>query len=362
MLEGDLSDFSLPDVLRLLAFTSKSGRLQLRDGDARGRVDLAAGRVRDASADTARLPLARRLLSSGIVDAGALRRSLDDTATLPTDLGLARLLVDGQDAPVEPVTDALRAQTVDAVFDLHRWSGGAFRFDVADADGSEPQTPVPPAVDLTVDELLAELDARDAGYSELEAHTGADDAVVSLRRAHDGVGQVPVDGWDLLTLVDGRRTVAELALLSGHGTYATRGTLAGLLDAGLIEIGEPSTSDRIGTLLAGHQLLTALEQRFAQPPGARSAPTPVPAPEPEPEPSAPPEVVLAPAASAPPVPSEAAGRPPAPSVPTTPSAPSAPLPPASGGLRTQVRPERLSTDPAIDEDLVSRLIAGVENL
>lgn len=109
-LQGTLDTFSLPDVLRLLATTSKTGRLRI-DGDrGQGSVWLADG---------------------GVVDADA-ERAVDGT---PTD---------------------------EVVFELLRFRSGAFAFDGDDAPNAvgEPED---------VESLLRRANALLSEWSELES-------------------------------------------------------------------------------------------------------------------------------------------------------------------------------------------------
>ncbi|MEX1178151.1 MAG: DUF4388 domain-containing protein [Nitriliruptor sp.] len=170
MLEGDLTDFSIPDVLRLLAFTSKTGRLTVAFDARHGRVDLVDGRVRDASAEADRLQLARRVLGSGVVEGSALLEVLDGFDQLPTDLELARALVTAGAAEPGILAELVRAQTVDAVADLLRWPEGRFQFTTSD-----PADRGPTVLDLAVavDELLDETTRRLEAWAALEARERA---------------------------------------------------------------------------------------------------------------------------------------------------------------------------------------------
>jgi len=179
VLEGDLGDFSLPDVLRLLSFTGKTGRLALSDDQRTGDIDLISGRVRHARLGADPLALSRLLVRCGLVDAGTLEEALgragpDDREILPALLAAGRL----DDAALAV---PLREHVIDVVVALGRWRVGSFRFDAAPAlDLTDAATPggvasaAAPAVggfSLPVDELLAEVDRR------LEAHAILDRAV-----------------------------------------------------------------------------------------------------------------------------------------------------------------------------------------
>jgi hypothetical protein len=365
VLEGDLADFTLPDVLRLLAVTSKTGRLSLADGDGQGRVDLVEGRVRDASADARRLPLARRALGAGLVDGDTLRATLAEADHLPTDLELARDLVTQEGIEAGALAQLLREQTYDATFDLLRWRSGSFRFSVdhtADRDGTVLD------LALAVDELLAEATRRLETWPALEERTGARDAVVSVRGPRgDGVEvSLPPEAWTLLSLVDGRRTVDDLVGLAGQGEQRTREVLATLLDAGVVDVGAAGGAGPVDRLLRDHATLADLERALAGPSAAPESSSSVPPPAPDLEfeiatDDPPPTTSVEPAAPI----AAVADLPVRAETETTELAESADAvaePAAARQLRTRVRTDRIRTDPTVDDDLVGRLIDGVEGL
>jgi hypothetical protein len=393
VLEGDLTDFTLPDVLRLLAATGKTGRLTVDDGTRRGRLELRAGHVRDVSADLARLPLARRLLGAGLVPAEALREALAACGSLPTDLVLARLLVDAGVVQHGTVAPLLAEQTTDAAFDLFRWSTGAFRFVGIDASGADDD--LEPA--LGVEALLEEVSARLDAWQQLVDETGDLDAVVALARPgreDEPRPEVSLSGaaWELLTLVDGRRTLGELIDLAGQGEFSTRSTLTELRHQGIVLVGAPGEPGPVAQRVADHAVVVELERAAGALPAADAAPqaavadrraAPRPSVAPPSTPSEAPASVSEPEAAAvpavPPPSTEAVQLPPpvadpavaTPQLPratpaaTTRPAPSFPEPVLAGQvrqLRTTVRGERLHADLDLDETLVTRLIEGVEAL
>jgi hypothetical protein len=389
VLEGNLADFTLPDILRLLAATSKTGRLALvRDG-ASGRVDLVDGRLRDASAAADRVSIARRLFGAGLVSAEDLVAAIEGCGGLPTDAEVAAALAADGKLEKGALAEVVREQTVDAVFDLLRWRDGNFRF-----DRSEDVVPDarPLELALALDEVLSEAASRLEVWPSVEERTGGLDAVVTIVRPGGGRSQVslPPDGWTLLSFVDGQRSLAELAHLTGQGEFRTRRTLVALLDEGVVSIGDAGGPGHVDQLLVGHKRLSALESSLAGTGGAAVPPArrdhdpsrPVTAPAvagspradsslpAAPTPSPQPAASSTPPATGPAQPPAAARRPGTPSVPertrpgpvtvrndevaaATASAPEGPPAPRGGRLRT---------DPTVDPDLVRRLIDGVESL
>jgi hypothetical protein len=260
MLEGDLSDFTLPEILKLLAFTSKTGRLHLRRDDMLGRVEVGAGRVQAASADAAHLPLARRLVGRGLLDTDTLQELIGAREALPTDLELAHALVDADPATAPSVAEAMRAQSVDAVFDLLRWTEGHFRFAAEDVPTTGPL-----AVEQDLDELLELAQARLERWADIHERTGPGEASVSVTSPADPSVAIDADAWQLIGLADGSRTIDDLAGLTGRGQFDTRSTLVELADRGLVAFGTEQRDGALERLLRAQATLGELEQRLGTP-------------------------------------------------------------------------------------------------
>jgi len=364
MLEGELSEFALPEVLQLLAYTSKSGRLTLHGDAVVGRVDVVEGELVDASSDAGRLALARRLIGTGLVEGEKLASVLAARLSPPSDLELAAALTE---VDADRLADLLRDQTVDAVFDLLRWQEGSFRFDAGDLSDLPAAAR---AAARPVEEVLEEARARLEEWPSVEQRTGASDEVVAIRRPEEHRGaEIAPDGWGMLALVDGRRTVGELATLSGQGEFRTRHTLAGLVDAGVVAIGR-SEAAGVEELVRGHELLAELEAGLPGPTDDVQVPT-----EPPPPPPADvvevgePRVLELDGHSAGTLEQEAEGehcgasegQDGAAAAPAAGSDDDARSPAAEGGEVTPLH-TRLRTDPSVDAELIERLIDGVENL
>ena len=372
MLAGDLNLFPLPDVLRLLATTSKTGALDVLTDAGQGRIEVVEGRLRAATADRYRAGLARRLLGAGAVDAATLLELHEGATTLLTDRQLAERLVDDGHLGPDLVSEALREHTVDAVLELVRAAEGSFRF-----EGLEPPATDVAALAIQVDELLEEVERRHRAMDELETASLPPTAVVTVVVPDDEEVAVSADGWQLLGLIDGDRTVADLVELRGCGAYDTLRRLATLFQSGVVATVDRRGGTPVQRIVDGHESLSRLEARAASPAPAAPEPATPPVPAPFPPTDLPPTDL--PDAAEPYTSKEEQGAEPADAVEpeavpvsAATSMPGiAPVPPAHPE-RTEEQgavaplPDRHEDDedddPDLDEDALRRLMNGVETL
>jgi hypothetical protein len=380
-LEGTLDAFSLPDIFQLLSFTKKTGTLHLRREDGHGVVHLRAGSVTGGRADITRQELGRRLLGAGLVDDEVLAAAAEDLAGDP-DLSLAQLLAEKGRLDVSTVRALAEEQATDAVFSLLRWSDGEFAFVVDEADPDDLGALVP------VEQVVTEGQRRIEAWSAMVESVPAPSAVVSVNTAPDQDPSASRDEWALLSLVDGRRTVADLVGLSGRGEYAVVSALAALVSRGLLVV-RPAAEDH---LVRRQSLLAALEGRPVEAPEVPAQPAAAPAKHSAPaaakQPAAPAAPAAAPKHPAAPViperpePFTPARRPDhaegSPAFARTTSPASSARPTTAGGAghgsvdgATALAPDAsadpaaapaIERDPSVNKSLLLRLIAGVRGL
>jgi len=176
-LSGTLETFSLPDVLRLLSSTKKTGLLAL-DGDrGRGRVWVDGG---------------------GIVAADADRSVVDD---------------------------------VDAVlFELLRYEDAAFEFDTA------AELPDGAGAPRDVDDALDVAEARLAEWREIEEVVPSLDVRVRMVPELDADATVTPDDWRLLARIGTGASGQDLAGDLVRGEFDVCRQLRDLVEAGLVEL------------------------------------------------------------------------------------------------------------------------------
>jgi hypothetical protein len=179
-LQGTLDTFALPDVLRLLAATKKTGRLRITGARGTGSVWVAAGEV--AAVDSTHAPHA---------------------------------------------TDS-----VDCLFELLRFEEGAFTFD-AEATHDDPSQPT------DVEILLAQAEGLLEEWRTIESVVPSLDAWISLR-ADLPTPTVTVEQaqWTTLVAVGGGATVRRVGDELCLGELPISRAIKDLIELGVVEVAD----------------------------------------------------------------------------------------------------------------------------
>lgn len=177
-LQGTLDTFALPDVLRLLAATRKTGRLRITGGRGTGNVWVAAGEV------------------------SALEATHAPHATEP----------------------------VDALFELLRFADGSFTFD-SEVTHDEPGHA------LEVDTLVGQSEALLTEWRAIEAVVPSLDAWVTLRKSlPEPEITVDQDRWTTIGAVGGGATVRRIGDELCLAELPVSRAVKDLVEAGLVEV------------------------------------------------------------------------------------------------------------------------------
>lgn len=252
MLAGSLREFRLADVFQLLTLSKKSGTLRIRHGEAEGRIEFALGDVAFAVTDARRSPLAARLLAAGVIDEEQLRRIVAAQAEGGTQV--VAVAVEGNDDPAT-VLELVREHVLDAVCSLMRLEDADFSFDATSETEVDPDRVTPTG------RLVQQTDARLAKWSQIVASLPSPSSVLGLTSHPRESLLVTAELWTLVSLIDGRRTVAEICDLAGLGEFATSRALAQLVNDGVLETARDAASTTLGRLAAQRDVLRQLEER-----------------------------------------------------------------------------------------------------
>lgn len=235
-LEGNLKDFSLGDMFRLLASGSKTGTLHVDGADGDGVVCFRDGQVAYASSKGAAEAAGKRLVRAAIISEKQLRQAqglMKIQKKDKADRKLGQILVDEGYVEAAVLEQFIREQISDALFDLMRWEEGTLRFDSDDvrADADLGLT-------VAIEAVLADAAKR------LEMWNKIKDKIPSMETRFAmsaNPGQKPADihlkprEWMLLCYLHGSRSVRELVDLTGYNDFETAKVIYGMYAGGLIE-------------------------------------------------------------------------------------------------------------------------------
>lgn len=151
---GNLEDFSLPEVLQLLARGRHTGTLNLTGPDTSARIQIHEGRV--LSGSSPRSPkLGHSLVRSGRITIAQLKEVLEaqKAATVSTSVGV--LLHHMQLVTSEHLEIEILKQTLDVIREVTSWPRGTFFFQKQRS--ACPAAALSVTAGFTVDYLLLEF-------------------------------------------------------------------------------------------------------------------------------------------------------------------------------------------------------------
>ena len=234
-LRGNLKELSLPDIFQLVTFSGKTGVLRiLRNDGAQGSVWFRDGDVFFAQSNWRTEPLGERLVRAQRITPMALERALELRAEEPEGgRRLGEILVD-EGYIIDKVLEAfVQEQMQDTIFDLMRWDDGDFEFE-AMPDTLEEDI----GLAVSIENVIMEGSRRLDEWNRIKKKIPSTDIVLKMATAPgEGTFEIslkPIE-WNLLLLVDGTRSVADLALETSRTDFEVARILYGLFSAGLLE-------------------------------------------------------------------------------------------------------------------------------
>lgn len=246
MLKGTLDDFTLPDVFRLMSFAKKTGRVDVVRSAGQGKVYFRDGEVYFAESSLSKEPLGQKLVRARAITDGQLMKALDEQASSGERLG--NVLLRSGLVTEDQLMAAVRQQIEDSVFDLLRWELGEFVWEPADEFDTEVH------ISVSVENLIMEASRRLDEFEVIQRKIPSGAAVLGMAATPpEGAVEINItpDEWRILVLVDGTRSVNDIAQMVGLDEFGAMRVLYGLVSAGLIElISEGDASEPVATVVA----------------------------------------------------------------------------------------------------------------
>jgi tetratricopeptide (TPR) repeat protein len=227
-IKGSLKEAGLADVCQLLAMGQKTGCLSVTDRSRFGQIFFDRGRITFATIVNRRDRLGDVLVREGFLDHATLMEAVDAQGREP-DRRLGELLLDRGAIDAETLTACIQRQIEEAIYYLFTWKRGSFYFEVGKTpDAGEVLISVNP------ESLLLEGARRVDEWSVIEKKIPSLDLIFQVDGDRlDGTGvRLSPEQESVIRLLDGQRTVEEVAEESGLGEFEAGKVLYGLVQAG----------------------------------------------------------------------------------------------------------------------------------
>ncbi|NTU70602.1 MAG: DUF4388 domain-containing protein [Coriobacteriia bacterium] len=234
-LEGNLKDFSLSDMFRLLASGAKTGTLHVDGPDGEGIVCFRAGEISYAESGGNSESAGKRLARAGIITEKQLRQAqglMKIQKKDKADRKLGQILADEGYVDSAVLEGFVRDQISDELFDLLRWEEGTLRF-----ESDEPCSGSDLGLTVPVDAVLTDATRRLDMWQKIREKIPSMDTRFAMASTP---GQKPADihlkprEWMLLCYLHGGRSVRELVEMTGYNDFETAKVLYGMYAGGLI--------------------------------------------------------------------------------------------------------------------------------
>lgn len=238
-IEGPLKELSIHDVFQLLDLSRKTGTLRVAS-DLRqnaGTVYFEDGMVTGAEIRSNPFPLGRLLVRAGRISETALNEAR--AAQGQGDRRrLGQILLERGLVTTRDLARVVRQQVEEVVFELVGWSEGYFAFE----EGKRGDWPTEAELRVATGALLMEAARRTDEWSRIEKKITHLGLVPKLSPVHDQGTPLDLlpDEWELLAVIDGERSVRDLASVLGRPEFEVARVLFGLATAGIILLEDPA--------------------------------------------------------------------------------------------------------------------------
>lgn len=272
MLEGSLSEFQLPDVLRIISISQKTGVLEVEGAEARGWLFFRDGAIQGAISSVTAEPLTALMVRNGSLQEEDLDQVVKTQEGEESGNGksIGDLLQEKELIGSEALEHFVNERIFDVLIHLLPWNHGYFKF---------VSMPIPETYDLgvsaEVEELIAEGERRRGLWAGMKVTIPSRDMVFQKISSppHDSAIAIKTEEWRLLSLINGAREMDEVAALAGLGEFAAVEVFCSLVEAGLIEKVELDKLEGGGKKLKPTKREPAVEEAEAESDSKSSAET-----------------------------------------------------------------------------------------
>jgi len=262
-LQGNIGEFALADIFRLVGTTKKTGRLRVRKRpEIEGTIFFVEGKVSFAYTLENRVPLGLRLVEAGLLSSEELKEALRiQEEGSPERLG--QILISRGYIEEGVLARFVQEQILDALFEIMTWRDGEFSFEPNHIPTEEDI-----GIYLEAEELISDANQRLVEWEELKKRLPSTDTLLQMSpapaRFKEDITLKPQE-WRILYFLGEPRTIEELKQKMHLSTLSLYKILSRMLATELIGvIPSPSREKTLQETAPGERR----QERAPQPLGA----------------------------------------------------------------------------------------------
>ena len=230
---GNLKTVGFGDVLQLISTGRRTGALVLKRPHRGKKIYFRTGDIIAAASEppTDEERLGQLLLRKGMISVEELEKALKRQKSTGRRLG--QILVELGTMSKEDITSALRLQVEEVVYGVFGWNDGDFHFD----EGEKPEASQI-LVELNTLSVMMEGARRYDEYVGIASTLPGEETVLRFipsPHLKDPEIVLSAEDIDVLSAINGQRSVAEIVATSSYGEYAASKSLHKLLTSNLLE-------------------------------------------------------------------------------------------------------------------------------
>jgi hypothetical protein len=236
-LKGNLRDFSIVQLLNLINLARKTGTLRINRSGEKAQVCFREGKLVYATLNGSESQLTLALRQSGMITEEQAR-AIRSQAGTRSDKELGLLLINAGYVTQNDVLRSMQRLILDNVYPLFTWTEGVFQF-----ESGLPAVDGVITVPIDLENVILQGTRRLEEFERLQEELP--DLGISLKFA-DRPGanlrdiNLTVEEWRVISFINPRNTVQQIAHHNNLSDYQIRKIVYGLLQAGLVELVRPT--------------------------------------------------------------------------------------------------------------------------
>jgi hypothetical protein len=239
LLQGNLKEFSLPNIFQLVKMSAKSGALTIRRGEDWGKIFFRNGQIYYAYSVPQHLPLGERLVKSGAISGEQLKAALATQKKAGESARIGAILLESGAIDRPTLEHAVRAQIQDAAFDFFSWLDGEFEFG-ADERIVDQDILVQMDVENVIMEGCRRIDEWELIFEQLGSLERVPHLAYSERIEDRGEVTLTAEEWRVLVRIDGRADMNVILRDCGLDRFHGAKVIYSLFSSGLVTVSEPA--------------------------------------------------------------------------------------------------------------------------